>query len=224
MENKHLADVLSAETILNSSNNRICIYAGVGSGKNWFIENILINHGNILYVTSRRAKVNEILMEQVCHEEITWTKETGDIVTTTNYGIEKLVMNEKFSNNFAKVMEHFDFIVIDEAHSIFSDATYTESSFHVNAFIEYVATTYPSKKVILMTGTPEPLKTIESKYKILDFRDKCINVVPKTIRVIQKQNAIQHLTSIPKNQKTVYYGNSASKLVKGSKSIYKLLI
>lgn len=224
MGDKHLADVLSAEKIINASNNRICIYAGVGSGKNWFIENVLVNHGNILYVTSRRAKVNEILVEQVCHEQITWDKEIGDIVTTTNSGIEKLVMNEKFSNNFEKVINHFDFIVIDEAHSIFTDATFAESSYHVNAFIEYVATTYPIKKIILMTGTPEPLKTIESKYEILDYRDDCINVVPKTIRVIRKKNAMEHLTNIPTNQKTVYYSNSATKLVKGSNSIYRQLI
>lgn len=223
---KFLSEVLKVVDITQSSDRKFCIVSGVGSGKNYFVENELKGAGNILYVSSRRAKVNEILINKACNEKINWRKDVDDIVSTTYYGIELLVKNDRFSTSgLQNVMEHFDFIVLDEAHALYTDATYTESSFHVECFLRYVEEHHKRIKIILMTGTPEPLMEYFEKheYKILDFRDVCINVMPKAIKVISQEAAINFIRQMPKEEKTIYYSNSASRLVSGKKPLYKVI-
>ena len=224
MGDKYLSEVISAKDIAECEEQKICIYSGVGSGKNWFVENELIHYGNILYITSRRAKVNEILIDRLCQERIIWDKECEDVVTTTNYGIQMLVKNEKFGNNFVRIMEHFDFVVVDEAHSMFTDATFAESAFHVHTFIKYVEDKYPNIKIILMTGTPEPMSIIGKEYKVFDVREECINVLPRMIRIIKRDEAVSYMASLPAGEKTIYYTNSATKMVSGDSSLYKKLL
>ena len=55
MKRKKLSEVLKVEEITREENRRICIVSGVGSGKNYFVENELVKYGNILYISSRRA-------------------------------------------------------------------------------------------------------------------------------------------------------------------------
>ena len=220
----HLSEVITAADLMSIENNKICIVSGVGSGKNWFVEHELSQNGNILYITSRRAKVNEILEEKIAQEAIIWNNDKNDIVTTTNYGIQKLVMNEKFNGRLSEIIKHFSFIVVDEAHSIVTDASYAESAFHVSAFLEYVAQNYPAIKIILMTGTPEPIKSLLKNYHIIDKREECINIVPKSIKFITKKQALDILLTLPNNEKTIYYSNSARKIVSSSQSWYNALI
>ena len=227
MGTKYLSEVLSAQEIVDNSNNKICIFSGVGSGKNWFVEHELIYYGNILYISSRRAKVNEILEEKLAQEYITWTNDFDDIVTTTNFGIEKLVMNEKFGHRFSEIIQHFSFVVVDEAHSISTDATYADSAFHLLSFLKYVNKEFPDIKIILMTGTPEPLQKfgnfIES-CSIYDKREECINIVPKKISFISKKEALSLMSVLPHNQKTLYYTNSAKGIISGKKALVKQLL
>ena len=229
---KYLSEVLDVSQITKSSKRKFCIISGVGSGKNYFVEKILRGFGNILYISSRRAKVDEILANQDFDERIDWRKEVDDVVTTTNYGIERMSKNEKFSTTgFRNAIEHFAYVVVDEAHSIFSDATYTDSSFYVLKFLEHIEEHYKNIKIILMTGTPEPLQQMlktqamkgKEKYEIFDCRDKCINVMPKSIRIISLEMAVECMNNIPEGEKTIYYSTSATRLVKGDKAIYKQL-
>ena len=88
MGKKHLSDVLKGQDIIAETNQRICIVSGVGSGKNTFIENELVQYGNILYISSRRAKVNEILENNICSDIIQWEKEKSDIVSVTKYSLQ----------------------------------------------------------------------------------------------------------------------------------------
>ena len=94
MEKKHLSDVLTVEELLASPNNRICVLAGVGAGKNTFIMEYLRGHGNILFISSRRATINEMLINEICKEKVDWNKFSDEILTTTNYGVELLVKNK----------------------------------------------------------------------------------------------------------------------------------
>lgn len=227
MVKKNLSDVLTAEDIVSCDKQKIFIFSGVGSGKNYFVEHVLAEKGNILYVSSRRAKVDEILFGGLGQEHIEWKKEFNDVVTTTNYGIELLVKNEKFgSGPLNKILEHFDYFVIDEAHSLFTDSTFASSAFHVNALMTHILIN-THIKVILMTGTPEPLKDMldrdKGKCAIYNFMEECINVVPKRIELINKRMAINYIRNLPENQKTIYYANHAKKLVSGNKSIVNQL-
>lgn len=222
MEKKHLSDVLDTKTITQSAKRKFCILAGVGAGKNTFIEEELKGAGNILYISSRRAKVDEILTNEDCKEKIDWNKLCDDIVSTTNYGVEMMVKNEKFSGSgIREPLEHFDYIVVDEAHSLYTDSTYTDAPFHIIKLLDYVEKNYSRIKIVLMTGTPEPLMEYLNRndYEIIDKRSECINVMPKHIEVIPLKTAVEYIRNLPDTQKTVYYSNSASGLVKGEKCL-----
>ena len=71
---KYLSDVLTADEIVSCKKQKIFIFSGVGSGKNYFVENVLSEKGNILYISSRRAKVDEILFNGLGQERIRWKK------------------------------------------------------------------------------------------------------------------------------------------------------
>ncbi|MFR1831844.1 MAG: DEAD/DEAH box helicase family protein [Lachnospiraceae bacterium] len=221
---KYLSDALDINDIVQSPKRKFCIISGVGSGKNYFVENVLSGYGNILYISSRRAKVDEILINKACNEKINWDNEFNDIVSTTNYGIEMMVKNEKFCTYGIKnTLKHFEYIVLDEAHSLYTDATYTDAPFHIMKLLEYVEKKFPKIKIILMTGTPEPMKILlqNGNYEIIDKRNECINVIPKQIEVIPYETAINYMRNLPDSQKTIYYSNSATRLVKGDNSILK---
>ena len=212
---KFVSEVLNPETFSEIQENKIAIISGVGSGKNVFVEKILIQFGCVLCVSSRRAKVNEILLRDICEERISWDNFDNPLIATTNYGIELFSKSEKFSVNRKEVIEHFDYIVIDEAHSLCADATYADSTFYVNAFLKYVTQNYPEKKIILMTGTPEPIAHMLKDYKVFDLREECVNVVPARIQLISKKDVFDIIKSLPESEKTIYMGNSAKGLVSG---------
>lgn len=225
MTKKRLSEVLSVEEITESSEKKFCVISGVGSGKNYFVENKLRGHGNILYISSRRAKVNEILVNNLCGESINWANPIDDMVISTNYGIEELVKNKRCWKGMSTIAEHFSYIVVDEAHSLFTDATFTSSAFHLKAFIDYFVTNFPHIKIVLMTGTPEPIdKSYLKGYEIIDKRAECINVLPSRIEIITKKRAMQIIRAMKDNEKTIYFSNSASRLVKGDNSITNQLI
>lgn len=223
---KYLLEALDVNEILKSKSKRICIVSGVGSGKNYFVEHELPNHGNVLYVTSRRAKVNEVLAEKICEERIHWERADGDVLITTNYGIEQLVKSQKFNTGIKNIGEHFHYIVIDEVHSLYTDATFSDSPFHLWTFLSYIADKFENIRIILMTGTPEPLEGNPlplEYYDTIDKREECINVVPAAIRVITKSEALELIGKMKSDEKTIYYSNSATGIVKGKKSIYERL-
>lgn len=223
MSKLRLSEVLEFEEILNAETNRICIVSGVGSGKNYYVENVLKNYGNILYISSRRAKVDEILVNEACSTSANWEQDSKDITVLTNAQVEYLVKNQRFDKSFSVIIEHFDFFVVDEAHSLFTDATYT-NVFHVQTLIDYVADNYPNKKIILMTATPEPIPNdYLSKFKIINKTDKCINVLPSKIEFVSQEQAIKLMQRMNKNEKTVYFSNFASSLVVGKNSLFKRL-
>ncbi len=230
---KYLSEVLTVDEIAEFENNIICILAGVGAGKNSFVENQLSgrtlengkskispNCGAILYITSRRAKADEILREKFCNDKIEWTKEDSITTILTNFQTELMLKDKKFRKNVIEIIEHFKYFVIDEAHSIATDSTYTSSSFHVKSLIEYVAENYPEKKVILLTGTPEPIESYLKlkKFTIIDKRSECINVVAKKIKVVTQKQAMKLIKKLS-NEKVVYMANSATRILKGKTSL-----
>lgn len=224
-DKKYLSEVLDASYFAESTNNKFCIISGVGSGKNYFINEELSKYGNIIYVSSRRAKVNELLLEEICKEKID-TNYIDTIFTTTNHGIELLVKNKRFNTGIKNIASYYNYIVIDEAHSILTDASFTNSSFHLFSFVNYFATNYPKIKIILMTGTPEPIENVILKnynYEIIDKREECFNVIPQSIQIIPKATAINILKGLPKEDRAIYYSNSAKKMINGEKSLLNLL-
>ncbi|MFQ9977104.1 hypothetical protein [Clostridium cadaveris] len=221
MGDKYLSEVITADDIKNSKENAICIVSGVGSGKNYFVENVLYEEcgKSILYITSRRAKADEILKDTDAVRKIDWNK-ADSMVTLTNSGVQYLLASRTEQYPVKDMINHFDYFVLDEAHSIATDATFTDAAFHVRSLIEHVIKNYHNKKVILMTGTPEPIedylnKKISEKYrwKVIDKRDECISVRPKEIRLISKKQAMGIIKRLTNDKKTIYMANSATAIL-----------
>ena len=223
----------------------MAIYSGVGSGKNRFIDSFYKEDKDIpnpqmtvLIITSRRAKVDEILQaneikvkgkvgrwENVHHvkednETEEFRKKYKDYlriierdnekhfvyqqsVVCTNAFIERYLQYVYKPNDVTThLWELFDMIVIDEVHSLVLDAYYQSAPFYVNDLIREYLERYEQAKdnfhllpackhMILMTGTPESLKSLDVKYNrklhVIDKREECKNVVPNNIYFISKK-------------------------------------
>lgn len=101
------------------------------------------------------------------------------------------------------IWNKFDAIIIDEVHSLVTDATYQSATFDVLAFIEEYLKLYKNnqlpecacKHLILMTGTPQPFEALaelnfpKELTNNLNWLDKCKNVIPKNIILIDEQTA-----------------------------------
>ena len=117
----------------------------------------------------------------------------------------------------------FDAIIIDEVHSLVTDSTYQSAGFDVLSFIEeYVKLQKEGKllecackHLILMTGTPQPFETAtkhidfpKDKTNILRWFDKCENVVPENIVLIDQQTTKSNIAELLSNgEKVIYFTN-----------------
>ncbi len=241
----------------------IKIFAGVGSGKNTFIESFIkgdkepeIPQKTVLLITSRRAKVDETISKmdietkealkkwEKIHRVISYDNEKYEnnnqykiipsIDKKTKYVVEQksvactnAFIEYYFKNIYSPsdtsthLWELFDMIVVDEAHSLVTDATYQSSPFYTFELINHYLTLCNSinpptncKHLILMTGTPKPIEKIDlveiSKELTVvhNLLDVCRNVAPKTIAFTDKNNIKFIIQSIIKtNNRLIYFSN-----------------
>ncbi len=153
---KHLSEYIEENINIKSLGNKICIVSGVGSGKNYWVENELTKLGNVLEITSRKAKKDETILNSIFEGKFK-SRENEHYLCCTNAYIEKLIKNSIISGSSESIREQFDYIVLDEAHSLITDSTFTDAPFHIYNFINEMSKYMP---VILLTGTIEPIKEI----------------------------------------------------------------
>lgn len=119
--------------------------------------------------------------------------------------------------------ELFDLIIIDEIHSLVSEASYQNSPFYILdlirefTFRRQYAAEHPveceeplCKQIIVMTGTPEPLDEIDlgQGWTVIDKRDSCRNVQPENVHFITAQNAYRQISKqLESNDKIIYFTN-----------------
>lgn len=249
----------------------IKVFAGVGSGKNTFIDNFItgkkepdIPKKTVLLITSRRAKVDETITSIDIADNTAlskWAKKQNppkliskpnckydnnseykvipsvdgetqkvvkqESVVCTNAFIEyyfREIYNPADSSTF--LWELFDMIVVDEVHSLALDATYQSAPFYVNELIMKTLSLHKNadenpnlrrpncKHIILMTGTPTPIKEhftnitnseLEIEYNLFK---KCRNIVPEYITLINK-NEVKTIINylLDKKKKFIYFSN-----------------
>ena len=120
----------------------------------------------------------------------------------------------------------FDVIIVDEVHSLITDATYQTAPFTVLEFMrEYIRLcsnseeTQPQcKHLIVMTGSPEPFETCidfpvpEGMGKEYSVFDECINVTPQKVVVLNSDAADTRLRKLLYNgEKVIYFTNHTMK-------------
>ena len=147
MGKKYLSEVIDYERDIEPY-SLIEIYAGVGAGKDHWVTDLVEQQGkSILLITSRKAtaqaQANEIDGDRWINSERLSCQGIGiksqKKVVVTNAGLEKFV-KEKYDPNNEKthIWKYFDLIILDEAHSLVTDATFTDSPFYVMDFLNWV--------------------------------------------------------------------------------------
>ena len=137
------------------------IYAGVGAGKNAWVARLVESGKRVLLVTSRKATANAQANKL---EGCRWINldeiqkpEGNNAVVVTNAGIEKYI-KYKYNKDDERthLWKYFDVVVIDEAHSLAADATFSDAPFYTMTFVTQVYRESQCK-IVLMTGTPDQL-------------------------------------------------------------------
>ena len=215
--------------------------AGVGSGKNHWVENDLMLKKRVLLITSRKAKVKETEHKLGICSKIDLNafknRDKGLLLGDEALKYQNCICNNSHIENYWKykfdpndrqtfLWEYFDVIVIDEAHSLATDATFSDAPFHLYSFLNYVFQ-QKTVKLIFMTATPNPILDIvhtknKKQRKLWDFTNECINVKPPRIDIDTQEHILQEIVDIYQNGKgkVVYFVN----LIKSIKTISEELI
>ena len=242
---KHLSDVIDFEKDILPY-RMVQIVAGVGAGKNYWVNQVVANQkhqidehsyrkSNVLLITSRAATANaqaeKIKADRwVDLEKLFNSNEEGGIgflpdkdykCIVTNSGIESFIKNRYDKNDEnTHIWKYFDFIILDEAHSLATDAVFANSPFYVHQFLHHSVKGNPDCHIILMTGTPDPVNwliTDELKahngFNSIDVLDKCTHVVPKRVILEPSSSAIfDVIEELKRGKKILYFAKTISRI------------
>ena len=207
----------------------ILLRAGVGAGKNYWVRHLPEKHSDlqILMITSRKntaaAEAYQVGTDCKIHLSKLIDAEDkfllGDIeanlVICTNGYIEKFFRGVYNPDNpKTHLWNKFDVIFVDEAHSICSDATFTDSSFYVERFIYHTRKKNPRCDIVLMSGTTEPISWLfDKEYMgecvVLDIYDQCIHLVPDNVILMSRKIVAQRLYNLwDKGGRAIYFISS----------------
>jgi len=208
-----IKDIFDIDNAIAEHGNKIFLLGGVGSGKSTWVSDILTKKGSVLFVTSRKAKVREDV-HYTCFSDIFHWNTNGNQTLITNAKLAFLI--ERIADDYMKDIDefinHFDYVVVDEVHSIATDSAYAESCSAVLSFIEYAAE--KGKVVVCMTGTPEPIKSYfdENGWYTADYIDVCDYVHPHQISLIKKSKITKLISKMCRTQQIIYFANRTDKI------------
>ena len=203
--------------------------AGVGAGKNYWVENTLMNDMKVLLITSRKAKVKETgdrknISTKLDLNELE-NRNLGMLFEDEEKKYNNCVCNNSHIETYWKyhykpddetthLWNYFDIIVVDEAHSMATDATFSDAPFHLYSFLNHV---FKQKtiKLIFMTATPKPILDIVhtenlKARKKWDLTNDCVNILPDKVHIDTQENILKEIVELYKNKKNkvIYYVNS----------------
>lgn len=217
MDKKRLSDVIDYEKDI-APYRAVEIVSGVGSGKSYWAENQLMQNHHVLLITSRKSKVEETQNRTGLRKKISWNTmedmEVEQLISSPYTFEDNIICNNAHIELYMKRMysireksKHlwnlFDVIVVDEAHSLVTDATFADSPFHVLSFLK-AAYKNSNAKIIFMTATPNPIATLIaenfSDCNHIDLMSECIDVSPTNITMSSYDIEINNICSLYKNK------------------------
>ena len=214
MSDRYISDVIGdINKIVRLHGKQILIAAGVGAGKTHWVDNVLAEQGKVLFITSRKARGDEdaVYSEFTSLDSLNLEKNR---CTMTNSDIDNLLKQCYLNVIFvSKLLEHFDYIVVDEFESIVVDSPFARSSFTLYAFIRYAVE--QNKVVIGMTCSPEPIiRFVEfNNWHFIDLRRKCRNAYPERITLIDKTDVTDVIRDcLRRKKRIVYYVNMGGEI------------
>lgn len=224
---KRLTDYIDIERDI-LPNNVTAIYAGTNAGKTTLIEGYhgkkadfigLAEKYKVLLITSRKQKV----IQTDFHQEsfLKDLRDVGAVVHWDEYSKNVVCTNAHIhsylSNHYCKGNEltyfwrEFDFVVVDEVHSICTDSPFADCSYSVKSLIEKIAEEQKElnlkTKILLMTATPQPIEWFVDKLKakVLDYRQTIKSIKPKYIKVSHKAKINDGIMNTVNRGGTVVY-------------------
>lgn len=172
-------------------NNALCYVSGTGSGKSYWVKNHLRTKGRVLFVTSRKAKVNEDNRRKIYCSDLAKYKETSKSFLVTNSNLAQFIKSMPLESTKKRVdefLKKIKYIVVDEIHSIICDSTFSNDVFTVQKFIEYAAFE-KRMPVILLTATDQliedylnnPIGKKDCYWERIDLIKDSVNIIPPHI-------------------------------------------
>ena len=150
---------------------------------------------------------------------ITYNK---SVVCTNAYISAYLKYLHDISDPVTHIWNKFDAIIVDEVHSLITDATYQPATYAVLSLIKEYLNLYQNNQLqscacqnlILMTGTPQPFDELvnldfpEEKTRTINLFDTCKNVVPNNVTIIDKLTSTNKVKELLlRGEKVVYFTN-----------------
>lgn len=229
MGSKRLSKVINYDRDIKD-HHMITIRAGCGAGKNFWAKQLGEQDFRILLITSRSVTADAqaeklkaarwIDISHLCASEY-WGEEPDNVekrVVCTNAGIETFIRRWYDPKNpKTHIWNYYDFIILDEAHSIVSDASFADSCFYVERFIDRAYHENLNCHIVLMSATLEPIQWMldESGWKIhnLNKFDECIHLEPKKVCYYPKVSTVSKLLyHWKRGERIVYFANSVSRI------------
>lgn len=209
----------------------IRLSAGVCSGKNYWVKKTAKENPQlrILFITSRKntvvAQANKmeadtfINLDNISESDLSKHRN----IVCTNATIEKFFKFTYDKNNPDTFLwDKFDLIVLDEAHALTTDATFTDN-FYTERFLKHTYYKNPNCDIIFMSGTIIPLDWMlgaKNTPHIHDINlfDDCVHLEPKDILVINEQASKQLLLKkLKNNERVLYFANHKDSIGKTTK-------
>ena len=226
-EKKFLSDLISEDEIIK--NPVTSIVAGLGSGKSTWVEGIhdsntaikgLVDRYKALYITSRRSKVDEShqnnpnLLKSIDYffERKEALPQTESVACTFAHLVEFV---KRSRETHAKFWRAFEYIIVDEFHSIATDATFTESSVVYDFLIEVYEDCIQGQsaddiktRIVLLSATPNPIPSLLKKLNahVLDFANETRWIKPNAINILPFDDVIEDIKfELELGGRVVYY-------------------
>ena len=209
-----------AKVVETLSDKELDIGSGMGDKKN--LKEILKGHPLGLDVYRREIE----------NDPRGWGSIIQRSTACTNAFIEKYHQYVYDPNDpSTHLWNRFDVIIVDEVHALVTDSTFQFSPYYtmelvwetvrrINAARENEKKPLEERdpnikkpvcqKVILMTGTPEPVRFLEKVpgMNLLDKRAECRNIAPKHLHLIDKEQALkQSKEQLAAGERLIYFAN-----------------
>lgn len=163
----------------------VIIQAMTGTGKTWFIKNVLIDHikehERLLFVCNRthlKRQLKKDLLEKYgmkvpeTLEELDKITTIRNICITSYHAIQERELDKEYGVNKQISTIHYDYIICDECHYILADGSFNNKC--RIAYEKLIKNTTHSSIKIFISATME-----EIEEPILSMNDKSIGVKPK---------------------------------------------
>ena len=167
-EKKYLADQIGEEYKSWKEGELIFIQAPTGTGKSYFILNVLLdwavaNRASILYLVNRKvlkSQIEEKLQERCIELERYYGNDVSSMIEVMTYQTieQKLLRQDRGEIGFLiNKLNQYTFVVYDECHYF-----YTDSTFNTNTELSFdcLADIFDKKIQIFMSATMDEMKNL----------------------------------------------------------------